>query len=296
MGLQQFLLSIRRAREHPRPTFYGVLRHFAWQIRRRGIVRPYKVQITDKSFLKVESKAAVNGTTALTWTLGMYDFNNMSLIREILAAGDGPRTFLDVGANIGTYALIASEQPGVTVHAFEPHPETARILRRNLELNRRPNVTVACLALSSETGWIYFSDDAGSTVNRVLDAPSAGASGSDGQAGGLKVEKITADEYCRRGNLQPEVVKLDVEGHEREVLAGMKEILQGAGLLFLEVNHEMDELRRYVPADWKGPLKLDYVARRFMPSGAWFSREDSIFVSPAFREWLKTKGFSFPES
>ncbi|GAH51067.1 unnamed protein product, partial [marine sediment metagenome] len=119
----------------------GVARHFAWQIRR--CTGAFPVDLTfSQSRLRAERACAVG---ALVNCLGMYDYNNMNLIKLLLTFENS--VFFDVGANIGSYALIASEQAGRVV-CFEPNPTAFRCLCENLSLNGRDNVNAINCAIS----------------------------------------------------------------------------------------------------------------------------------------------------
>lgn len=48
--------------------------------------------------------------------------------------------FLDIGANVGTYTVLASGVCGGKIMAFEPDPRTLRHLQRNIELNQLENL------------------------------------------------------------------------------------------------------------------------------------------------------------
>jgi len=96
----------------------GVCRHLSWQARRA--VRRFPCELClSKSVLIAEEST---GVPALVNAMGKYDFNNMSLLELVLASKAG--TFIDVGANIGPYTLIASEQESTFVASIEPHPGT----------------------------------------------------------------------------------------------------------------------------------------------------------------------------
>lgn len=94
------------------------------------------------------------GDTYLTQSvlhLGEYEPMETRLVRERLQEGD---VFLDVGANIGWYTVLASPRVGAggKVIAFEPDPANAAMLRRNVEANGLTNVVVEEKALSNEPG------------------------------------------------------------------------------------------------------------------------------------------------
>src|SRR5579862_3264367 len=104
-------------------TFKGILRHSRWQLRRVLGRFPCELPIAG-SHLYVDRPG---GVAALVNAMGEYDYNNMELLRLVLSQGQN--TFFDIGANIGSYTLIASEAPDTQVISIEPHPASFVLLR-----------------------------------------------------------------------------------------------------------------------------------------------------------------------
>jgi FkbM family methyltransferase len=130
-------------------------------------------------------------------------------------------TVVDIGANVGYYTLLAARLagPGGHVYAFEPSPENFRLLRRNVEANGYCNVTLVPKAVSSTRG----------TASLTLDRSSSGGhslSRFRGGADSVEVETVSLDEFFP-GTQPPaiDVIKMDAEGAETGILAGMKQIL-----------------------------------------------------------------------
>jgi len=152
---------------------------------------------------------------------GSYEEPTTALLTKLAQKG---WRFLDVGSNHGYYALLARDLGGSTARivAFEPNPTVMRLLRRSVDLNGFENVEAVEAACSNESGFLnlYLSSDphnsGTSTLSRELRA----------KGGLVRVRVITIDEYCAGGEFTPDVVKLDVEGHELHVLEGMRRILQ----------------------------------------------------------------------
>jgi len=109
-------------------------RHLLWQARKLLGLFPFVQRISESNII---SRSHHCGVSALINNQGLYDFNNMSLLKLLLQAGGD---FFDVGANIGSYTLIAAESAKARVFAFEPGPATYEELRSNLKLNGCENV------------------------------------------------------------------------------------------------------------------------------------------------------------
>lgn len=140
--------------------------------------------------------------------------------------------FLDIGANIGVYAVFLGGLPAITrIDAFEPAPETFLLLEENRSLQQRDGLSVHRIALSDHEGIIEFAiygDLAGN--NAVLETSVHGRAPD-------RVERVdcrTLDQVTvSRG--ETFVCKIDVEGHEIEVINGAKEYLKGnRGVLQIE--------------------------------------------------------------
>ncbi|MBE0530074.1 MAG: FkbM family methyltransferase [Rhodospirillales bacterium] len=175
---------------------------------------------------------------------------------QLPAAG----TFLDVGANIGLFSLYLRDHcPQARIVAFEPMPTVFAALERNLAVMDPPGMAVP-VGLGAKAGWAEFDYFPGvaalSTQNRevgrTLSAGLRRLLGRQQAGGGIKdildktgATRVAADEAFLDDLFHPETVraridtlsaqmaalgvatvdllKIDTEGAEREVLAGLDE-------------------------------------------------------------------------
>src|SRR5579884_2290282 len=133
--------------------------------------------------------------------------------------------FLDVGANIGLYTLLAAARVGSrgSVHAFEPNPDVFVDLSRNVNLNRFENVVLNESAVSDHDGRseLHFPVDARERVAASL-VPNFRDSNRH-----IEVRTESLDNYCARMPLDHvHMIKIDAEGNDAKVLAGSVGILQ----------------------------------------------------------------------
>ena len=149
---------------------------------------------------------------------------------------------LDVGANVGLYAILS----GVTnrsaqVFAFEPHPTNASRVRKNIEINQLSNVSVIEKAVGAEDQPISLTvpDDM-----RITQIASNDASFSKQFHRGelsytnIEVECITLDHFINELKvLNVDLIKIDVENFEMEVFKGASSLFESsAPIVFCEIH------------------------------------------------------------
>ena len=146
-------------------------------------------------------------------------------------------TILDVGAHIGYYTLLFAKRAGAAgrVFAFEPSTRTYEQLLENLSLNDLDNISTVKAAASERAGIATINLAAGANTGSTSLHFDAGAVGSE------PVETVAIDDYLRQHAIdEVNMIKVDVEGHELQVLMGLRRTLSApadrAPELFVEVN------------------------------------------------------------
>ncbi len=163
-------------------------------------------------------------------------------------------TVIDVGANFGYYTLLLGALVGSTgrVYAIEPNPAVVEKLRRSVALNGLAmRTTILEAAAGAAEGEANLYVPYGEPKNSTIVANGAGivpASGTIHKVPQLKLDQLAAT------TARVDLVKIDAEGAERDILAGMEGILRrDKPCLVLEFNAE-----RYAdPAgfvEWLGAL------------------------------------------
>jgi FkbM family methyltransferase len=133
---------------------------------------------------------------------------------------DSGNTALDIGANQGLYARTMLSR-GSRVYAFEPNPEMAQTLSRNL---RNPRLEVVQKAVADRTGTIDFHVDLRPGVGAVASSVHQ-LDDLHGLTRRITVECTTVDAFCGERKIRPQFIKVDVEGGERAVFAGARETI-----------------------------------------------------------------------
>ena len=167
--------------------------------------------------------AVQRGMTGATQNIyvGLHEFPDMMLLLHFLRKDD---LFLDVGANVGSYTVLASGVCGAETWAFEPDQNTLRQLEQNINLNGLDAlVTVHQCALGAEQGEVAF------TVGR--DATNRIASANDRNVRMTRLERLDNVIGCS----DPIMIKLDVEGAEQGVLEGANALLANRSLKVVEL-------------------------------------------------------------
>ncbi len=148
---------------------------------------------------------------------GCWEPIQTELMKALILPGD---SFVDVGASIGWFTLLAGRLVGRggQVFAFEPEPENVAWLRHNVRRNDLPHVRVENMAAAEVTGegWLYRSPDPLGD-HRIYKSDDAGLP--------LPIELIRLDNYFATLPSPLDVVKIDTRGAELRVLAGFRERL-----------------------------------------------------------------------
>lgn len=187
-----------------------------------------------------------------------YERETVEMLRSLLKIGD---CFVDGGAYIGYYTLLASSLigPSGRVFAFEPSPSTFSRLRHNVELNNLSCATLLPYALGDrETSSTIFRIN---LENAGMDSLSPG---DDKIVGKAPCIVVTLDGLLATGVVvPPRVIKLDVEGSEMSALRGAERLLSSDAppVLILEINPSIQARFGYQPRDMLTFLRKtnDYV-------------------------------------
>ena len=154
-------------------------------------------------------------------TSGMLELPVQEAMRRLLGPGD---VLYDVGANIGFFALAGARRvgPAGAVYAFEPVPENAAAIRAGAELNGLAHLEVVenaagraagrdRLLLVEDLSWSHL--ESRGWHPRTTDT--------------LEIEVVAIDDLVAAGRIRPpQLVKIDVEGAEVDVLAGMRKTIE----------------------------------------------------------------------
>jgi FkbM family methyltransferase len=191
------------------------------------------------------------------YRLGEYEPQLTRVVRGLLRPGDFA---VDVGANHGWFTVLMARTvgPGGVVWAIEPGAAMVAALRENLALNDVHGVTIHELALGDAEGEV--------DLLVFADLPHGHASTArlgDHAYVAQRVRRRTLDALLEEADRPPAVVKVDVEGSERDILRGAREALAAKrSMWLLEVNHETAAAFGHRPAALLELFDADYAVYR----------------------------------
>jgi len=209
----------------------------------------------NKAIIKARSIARRIGLTRLYYRFAPqhgYEEKFHDAISSELRAGD---VVWDVGANIGVYTRMFAERAGNTgrVFAFEPMPDIFLTLCG--QTFNYPWVQNEKIALSDFDGSSRMLVEGESqTIGRLETFEGETTTGTS-----VDAKVMRGDSYWTTSGMTPNLVKIDVEGFEQEVLAGMAGLLAAPELraVFVEVHFGMLESRGHLEA----PLRIENLLR-----------------------------------
>lgn len=155
-------------------------------------------------------------------TNGIYEPELLKEIKSTLINGS---TFIDGGANIGFFSLIASKiiGPKGVVIAFEPTPLTSSFLKKNIKINNINNVVVSNNGLSSSEKYLPFVLTNKPEGNSIIFDKEKNLSNKNEI---ININTTSIDKFCINNDIQKvDLIKLDIEGQELEAIKGAKETL-----------------------------------------------------------------------
>ena len=184
------------------------------------------------------------GMTGATgnWYNGLHEEADMAFLLHALRPED---LFVDVGANVGSYTVLASAAVGARSISFEPVASTYARLHRNLVVNEvTERVTAHNIGVGAREETLRFSAD-DDARNHVVTGDYAGVVTE------VPVRRI--DDVL--DGAVPLIAKIDVEGWETEVLKGMSRTLANPGLKAI-ITETNDVAARYDDAERAGVSEI----------------------------------------
>jgi FkbM family methyltransferase len=188
---------------------------------------PIAVPYTAKTWLLMQR--GMMGATG-NYYCGLHEFQDMTFVLHLLRPED---LFVDIGANVGSYTILASGHVGARSITVEPLPATFDKLRRNIRYNDIDElVTLHNSGLGATEESLRFTT--------ALDVVNHVATDSDSDAETVEVPVVRLDNLL--SGLEPLCLKIDVEGFEHKVLDGGMSVLKNPNVraVLMELNGSGD--------------------------------------------------------
>jgi FkbM family methyltransferase len=263
--INSFLRTWRFINSHPlasRNIPLALQLWLKWQIGSRILKMPIVVPFVGESQLVVE--IGMTGATGNIYS-GLHEFVDMAFTLHLLKPGD---LFVDVGANIGSYTVLASKVAGANSFSIEPVPATFQRLRRNINLNDISSlVDSRCCAVGQNHGQIKFTSNL-DTTNQVAD--------DNYQGNTINVPVESLDSLLE--NLRPTLIKIDVEGFEPNVIAGAIKMLKCDSLLAILLETVNSEIEKALEDAGFETASYDPFKREMVMSGSTYASNNSLWI------------------
>jgi FkbM family methyltransferase len=171
-----------------------------------------------------------------------YEPNVTNEICRLLAPG---MVFVDVGANIGYFTLLAAALVGPTgrVIAFEPNTDNCDLLKRSITANAYDNISLNSYAVAESEQEFQLDVGGTSSNGRVIDFSPQAVAGD----GPLRLIKAVALDHFLAGEARIDVIKMDIEGAEPRALQGMEQIItRHRPILITEFSPQLIEVTSHI--------------------------------------------------
>lgn len=225
--IKRWLINLSNILRHPinrgRP-FSALWRYFRWQFASR-----VKKTIIKQPWVLGAHMLVQSGDHGFTGNIysGLQDYSEMLFLLHFLREGEA---FVDVGANLGTYSVLAAKGRNAQVVSIEPVPQTFKRLEQNVTSNQLgKRISTKNLAVGDREGEVLMTS-LNDCENHIVDG------GDTDTAELIAVQSTTLDTLLV--GLAPNLIKIDVEGFELPVLLGAKSTFDQSRLfaLIIEIN------------------------------------------------------------
>jgi FkbM family methyltransferase len=240
----RFILNHPLNRQHKLRALGRFLR---WQVGSRLAPGPVIIPFVEQT--RLVARPGVMGATGIYYT-GLYEFEEMAFVLHALRPGD---RFVDIGAHIGAFSVLAAGAVGAECLAIEPVPASFAYLQENINLNALGGkVRALNVGIAAQAGRLRFTTGRGA-ANGVV-PPDQGATHFKSAlhlVSAIEVDVLPLDAALEGWHLQPAlplspsgdrprlsplsggsrrgvdapppsaiILKIDVEGYEHAVIAG----------------------------------------------------------------------------
>ncbi|MDJ0688700.1 MAG: FkbM family methyltransferase [Xenococcaceae cyanobacterium MO_188.B32] len=203
-----------------------ILKYFGWKLYKALTHRHLDTKILPSVKIRCYPKSLSSDCVI---NYGLYDYNEMIFLLRYLRDGD---SFVDVGANIGVYTLLAASKIHFgLIYSFEALAENYIRLQENLRLNHFEQVKTYPIAISDKVGEISFNPAGGDALGFISNTTTSNT---------ITVPTDTLDNLILNSDISKfTLAKMDIEGAELLALKGATSLLkqQRPYVWILEINY-----------------------------------------------------------
>jgi len=201
-------------------------------------LRPHGVVLLSVHGSKMYYDTNLKGPLYSLVTMGTYERYETEVFQSMLRLG---MTVVDIGANVGYYALLAARGVGAEgrVFAFEPDPRTYELMSKSVEANGYRNILVFRKALADRTGTLWLYADALNAGNSTLARENVQSLLDTYE---VEIQPLDAFLEENAGGHKVDLIKMDVQGAEGLVLKGATRLLREGGSLKIMMEFEPEKL------------------------------------------------------
>ncbi|PSO72325.1 MAG: hypothetical protein BRC37_12020 [Cyanobacteria bacterium QH_3_48_40] len=191
----------------------SISRFIGWQFYKRLTHRTVELQLLSNVKMRCQPDSR---SAASVLYCGLYDYDEMNFLLRYLRDED---SFLDIGANVGVYTLLAASKiRSGWIYSFEALPKNYQRLQENLKLNELEQVHTYACAISNSIGSIDLSLSDGDSTPSIIK--------SEEDRNVTTVSSNTLDNLLDNCPLKLTLAKMDIEGAELLALKGATSLLE----------------------------------------------------------------------
>lgn len=224
-----YIESVLRIFTHPHnrdSKLRTALRLAWWKVNQIFFKYPVLVNMTDEASCLCYPNSSYG---SLVFYTKLPDYRQQKYLLDSLTSNS---VFLDIGANIGVYSILASTviKEG-KIYSFEVLENTLKCFRQNIAINGYQNIKIVEKIVSDNNGFEYFVEEDVPEVSHIANKTD--------EVHGKRLPSVRLDTFLSKEGVEyVDLIKVDVEGAEMKVLRGLEGFLKkdAVGKIILEIN------------------------------------------------------------
>ena len=179
------------------------------------------VEVTTPEGYKLVINPVYHGSYLTKESISHYETDMRALFASLVRPG---MVIYDVGANVGVFSLFFLKGVGKegVVYAFEPEKNNNQCLMKTKDIGHLENFKIQNICVGEKSGFQMFDRRGGAFSGQLIN----GTSLKETKNNIVSVEVVSLDDFVFQSrNNPPHLVKIDIEGHEFQVIQGMRKVI-----------------------------------------------------------------------